>query len=59
VEHFYDVSTMQTNDIAALINSFHIHVLFNLNGYTKGARTEIFALQPAPVQVVCIANAYY
>jgi protein O-GlcNAc transferase len=22
----------------------------NLNGYTKGARNEIFALKPAPVQ---------
>ncbi len=26
-----------------------IHILINLNGYTKGARTEIFALRPAPV----------
>ncbi|KAI3971963.1 hypothetical protein MKX01_030164 [Papaver californicum] len=23
----------------------------NLNGYTKGARNEIFAMQPAPIQV--------
>ena len=51
VEHFVDVSSMHTIDIAKLINSFQIHVLFNLNGYTKGARNEIFALQPAPVQV--------
>ena len=28
-----------------------MHILVNLNGYTKGARTEIFALQPAPLQV--------
>ena len=27
-----------------------IHVAVNLNGYTKGARNEIFALRPAPVQ---------
>lgn len=26
-------------------------IAVNLNGYTKGARNEIFALQPAPVQV--------
>lgn len=25
-------------------------VAVNLNGYTKGARNEIFALRPAPVQ---------
>ena len=29
-----------------------IHILINLNGYTKGARTEIFALKPAPIQAM-------
>merc|ERR1712172_75337 len=29
-----------------------IHVLVNMNGYTKGARNEIFALRPAPIQVM-------
>ena len=28
----------------------HAQVAVNLNGYTKGARNEIFALWPAPVQ---------
>lgn len=27
-----------------------LQVAVNLNGYTKGARNEIFALRPAPVQ---------
>lgn len=27
-----------------------LQVAINLNGYTKGARNEIFALYPAPVQ---------
>ena len=27
-----------------------LQVAVNLNGYTKGARNEIFALWPAPVQ---------
>ena len=36
---------------ADLINKDGIHILINLNGYTKGARNEIFALQPAPIQV--------
>ncbi len=28
-----------------------IHILINMNGYTKGARNEIFALRPTPIQV--------
>ncbi|KAG2593799.1 hypothetical protein PVAP13_5NG012636, partial [Panicum virgatum] len=28
-----------------------IQILINLNGYTKGARNEIFAMQPAPIKV--------
>ncbi|KAM5356359.1 hypothetical protein ACJ41O_003005 [Fusarium nematophilum] len=28
-----------------------IHILVNLNGYTRGARNEIFAARPAPVQM--------
>lgn len=34
------------------INADGIHVLVNMNGYTKGARNEIFALRPAPIQVM-------
>lgn len=34
------------------INQDGIHILVNMNGYTKGARNEIFALKPAPVQVL-------
>jgi protein O-GlcNAc transferase len=37
-------------DIARKISADGIHVAVNLNGYTKGARNEIFALHPAPVQ---------
>ena len=33
------------------IHSDGIHVLVNMNGYTKGARNELFALRPAPIQV--------
>ncbi|CAH9125216.1 unnamed protein product [Cuscuta epithymum] len=51
VEHFIDVSSMSSEMIARMINEDHIHILINLNGYTKGARNEIFALQPAPIQV--------
>ncbi|RHY45989.1 hypothetical protein DYB30_012238, partial [Aphanomyces astaci] len=50
-EHFKDLSAMTTGDAARLIHNDGIHILVNLNGYTKGARTEIFALRPAPIQV--------
>lgn len=29
----------------------HIHILINLNGYTRGARNEVFAARPAPIQM--------
>lgn len=52
VEHFTDLSTVASHgDAARRIHADGIHVLVNLNGYTKGARNEIFALQPAPLQV--------
>lgn len=50
-EHFVDVSSMSSDAIAKLINEDKIQILINLNGYTKGARNEIFAMQPAPIQV--------
>lgn len=51
VEHFTDMSAMTNGDAAKLIHGDGIHILINLNGYTKGARNEIFALKPAPIQV--------
>ncbi|GMS89216.1 hypothetical protein PENTCL1PPCAC_11391, partial [Pristionchus entomophagus] len=52
-EHFTDLSTMLDNGKAAeKINEDGIHILINMNGYTKGARNEIFALRPAPIQVM-------
>lgn len=51
VEHFKDVSGLMNDDAARLIHNDGIHILVNLNGYTRGARNEIFALRPAPIQV--------
>ncbi|CAN6487254.1 unnamed protein product [Victoria cruziana] len=50
-EHFVDVSAMSSDMIAKMINDDKIQILVNLNGYTKGARNEIFAMQAAPIQV--------
>jgi protein O-GlcNAc transferase len=49
-EHFLDCSAWSSGDVARKISADNIHVAVNLNGYTKGARNEIFALRPAPVQ---------
>lgn len=49
--HFLDVSSWTTQQIVERIVMDQIHVLVNLSGYTKGARNEIFAARPAPVQM--------
>ncbi|XP_026678435.1 UDP-N-acetylglucosamine--peptide N-acetylglucosaminyltransferase 110 kDa subunit [Diaphorina citri] len=52
-EHFLDLSQVPCNGKAAdRIHKDGIHILVNMNGYTKGARNEIFALRPAPIQVM-------
>ena len=52
-EHFVDLSQIPCNGKAAdHIQADGIHILVNMNGYTKGARNEIFALRPAPIQVM-------
>ena len=52
-EHFIDLSTLPCNGKAAdRIYQDGIHILVNMNGYTKGARNEIFALRPAPIQAM-------
>lgn len=52
-DHFRDLSGLPCNGKAAdLIYNDKIHILVNMNGYTKGARNEIFALKPAPIQVM-------
>lgn len=52
-----DVSQMTTQQIVDLIVSDGVHVLVNLNGYTKGARNEVFAARPVPVQVSLMGYA--
>ncbi len=56
-EHFIDLSKLPCNGKAAdCIHADGIHILVNMNGYTKGARNELFALRPAPIQV---GNKWY
>jgi hypothetical protein len=48
---FRDVSTWSAERLVDQIVKDEIHILVNLNGYTRGARNEIFAARPAPIQM--------
>uniref|UniRef100_A0A672L5P1 UDP-N-acetylglucosamine--peptide N-acetylglucosaminyltransferase 110 kDa subunit n=1 Tax=Sinocyclocheilus grahami TaxID=75366 RepID=A0A672L5P1_SINGR len=51
--HFTDLSQIPCNGKAAdRILQDGVHILVNMNGYTKGARNELFALRPAPIQAM-------
>ncbi|KAI1345517.1 glycosyltransferase family 41 protein [Xylaria sp. FL0043] len=48
---FRDVSGWTAEQIVQQIIDDGIHILVNLNGYTRGARNEVFAARPAPIQM--------
>jgi predicted O-linked N-acetylglucosamine transferase (SPINDLY family) len=49
--HFVDATTLSDVEIASLIKKTEIDILIDLSGFTKGGRTNVFALRPAPIQV--------
>ncbi|KAI9817759.1 MAG: hypothetical protein M1827_000878 [Pycnora praestabilis] len=48
---FQDTSSWPADRLVKQIVSDGIHILINLNGYTRGARNEVFAARPAPIQM--------
>lgn len=48
---FRDVSGWSADKLIEQIVQDGIHILVNLNGYTRGARNEIFAARPVPIQM--------
>lgn len=48
---FVDLSTLNNRDAAQKIYNDEVDILVDLNGHTSGARLEIPALKPAPVQL--------
>lgn len=51
-DEFYEVpDRLSTTDLANFVYSKNIQILFNLNGWTTGERTDIFVLRPAPIQI--------
>jgi predicted O-linked N-acetylglucosamine transferase (SPINDLY family) len=49
VDHWCDIASMSDKEAARRIVDDGIDILVDLNGYTKDARTKLFALRPAPV----------
>ncbi len=50
-DHFVEIERMSNPEAARRIRADGIDILVDLKGYTQGARSEIMALRPAPVQV--------
>jgi predicted O-linked N-acetylglucosamine transferase (SPINDLY family) len=49
-DQFIDADKKSDLEIAALLREMEIDILVDLMGYTHSARSEIFALRPAPIQ---------
>ncbi len=50
-DRFVDISGLSTEACAGRIAADGIHILVDMKGYCGGARPEIFARRPAPLQV--------
>ena len=48
---FHDVSSWSNERLTNQIIQDGVHILVNLNGYTRGARNEVFAARPAPLHM--------
>ena len=48
---FRDASNWSAEKLVNQVVKDGIHILVNLNGYTRGARNEVFAARPAPIQM--------
>lgn len=51
VDHWVDINPLDDDQAAAKIAADGIDILIDLNGYTKDARTKVFARRPAPIAV--------
>jgi predicted O-linked N-acetylglucosamine transferase (SPINDLY family) len=51
VDHFVDIRTESDLDIARTIRDKEIDIAVDLMGFTTGARFNVFAMRPAPIQI--------
>jgi predicted O-linked N-acetylglucosamine transferase (SPINDLY family) len=50
-DHWVDITNLDDDQAAAKISADEIDILIDLNGYTKDARSKVFARRPAPISV--------
>jgi protein O-GlcNAc transferase len=50
-DRFKDISGLSAIEACRFIRNDFIHILIDLNGHTKNARTDVFALRPCSVQM--------
>ena len=50
-DEFIDAAKMNDRQIASLVRELEIDILVDLKGYTLGARVNVLAMRPAPIQV--------
>lgn len=50
-DHWYNIAGMSDQKAAEQIAADGIEILIDLNGYTNGARTQVFGMYPAPINV--------
>ena len=48
---FIDVRNKSDQEVATLVREMEIDIAIDLNGFTRGSRTDIFAMRAAPIQV--------
>lgn len=50
-DHFFDVSNNSNHEVVQMARNLGIDIAVDLNGFTAGARTKIFAQRCAPIQI--------
>ena len=50
-DRFIEAGALSDKDVALLARSLEIDIAVDLNGFTQGSRTNVFALRSAPIQV--------
>jgi predicted O-linked N-acetylglucosamine transferase (SPINDLY family) len=51
VDHFYNVDLMSHQEVVELVRSLEIDIAVDLGGLTAEARTDVFAMSAAPIQL--------
>jgi predicted O-linked N-acetylglucosamine transferase (SPINDLY family) len=50
-DRFIDVGALSDQDAAMLVRKHEVDIAIDLNGFTQGSRTKVFAMRAAPIQV--------